>query len=134
MWILDNPSLPIIWKMKNNPLEIDWEVKSDVESIFDIKEQITLMPEKSGSTYFAYPAYSWQQTPVPEGYTPFYISHYGRHGSRWISAENRYTDVVNAFENVELTELGKDVKRRLDIIYQNAKGNAGLLSPIGEQQ
>lgn len=134
MWILDNPSLPIIWKMKNNPLEIDWEVKSDVESIFDIKEQITLMPEKSGSTYFAYPAYSWQQTPVPEGYTPFYISHYGRHGSRWISEENRYTDVVNAFENVELTELGKDVKRRLDIIYQNAKGNAGLLSPIGEQQ
>lgn len=28
MWILDNPELPIIMKMENNPLEIDWEVQS----------------------------------------------------------------------------------------------------------
>ncbi len=26
MWILDNPQLPIIMKMVNNPVEIDWEV------------------------------------------------------------------------------------------------------------
>lgn len=120
--------------MKNNPLEINWEVKSDVDNIFDIKEQIVLMPEKSASTYYAYPAYSWQQTPVPAGYQPFYISHYGRHGSRWITEEKRYTEVIEAFQNVELTDLGKDVKRRLDIIYKDAKGNAGMLSPVGEKQ
>lgn len=27
MWILDNPKLPIIMKMLNNPVEINWEVK-----------------------------------------------------------------------------------------------------------
>ena len=26
MWILDNPELPLIWRMKNNPLEIDWTI------------------------------------------------------------------------------------------------------------
>ena len=25
------------------------------------------------------------QTPAPEGYQPFYLSHYGRHGSRYIN-------------------------------------------------
>ena len=134
MWILDNPALPIIWKMKNNPLEINWEVRSNVEEIFDIKEQIALMPEKSGSTYYAYPSYNWQHTPAPKGYVPFYLTHYGRHGSRWITDDKRYTDVIDAFQNVELTELGKDVKRRLEIIYQDAKGNAGLLTPVGERQ
>ncbi len=134
MWILDNPALPIIWKMKNNPLEINWEVRSNVEDIFDVKEQIALMPEKSGSTYYAYPSYNWQHTPAPEGYVPFYLTHYGRHGSRWITDDKRYTDVIDAFQNVELTELGKDVKRRLEVIYQDAKGNAGLLTPVGERQ
>ena len=24
MWILDNPALPLVWRMKDNPLEINW--------------------------------------------------------------------------------------------------------------
>lgn len=27
MWILDNPSLPLVWSMQNNPLEINWRVE-----------------------------------------------------------------------------------------------------------
>ena len=27
MWVLDQPSLPLVWRMKNNPLEQDWEAK-----------------------------------------------------------------------------------------------------------
>lgn len=27
MWIWDNPSLPIIWRMANNPLEVNWQVE-----------------------------------------------------------------------------------------------------------
>ncbi len=26
MWILDNPELPLVWRMQNNPLGINWEV------------------------------------------------------------------------------------------------------------
>ena len=33
--------------------------------------------------------------PVPEGYVPFYISHYGRHGSRYHSSEAHYTAPVS---------------------------------------
>lgn len=28
MWVLDHLHYPLIWRMKNNPLEVDWEVRS----------------------------------------------------------------------------------------------------------
>lgn len=27
MWIWDNPHFPLVWRMLNNPLEIDWQVE-----------------------------------------------------------------------------------------------------------
>lgn len=27
MWILDHPALPLVWRMKDNPLEINWSVE-----------------------------------------------------------------------------------------------------------
>ena len=28
MWILDHPSLPLVWRMKDNPLEINWTAQT----------------------------------------------------------------------------------------------------------
>ena len=33
-------------------------------------------------------------TPSPKGYEPFYMSHYGRHGSRWLTGKTSYTSVA----------------------------------------
>ena len=39
--------------------------------------------EQMGGVYHAYPPVPpTQQVEAPAGYVPFYISHYGRHGSR----------------------------------------------------
>ena len=44
-------------------------------------------PYRNGSTYFAYPGPVQKAlTPAPAGYEPFYISHYGRHGSRYMTS------------------------------------------------
>ena len=40
--------------------------------------------ERLGGVYFAYPVTATKMAAAPEGYEPFYISHYGRHGSRWL--------------------------------------------------
>ena len=40
--------------------------------------------DKAGGVYFMYPFDTPSATPAPKGYEPFYISHYGRHGSRWL--------------------------------------------------
>ena len=46
---------------------------------------------KSGSNYYAYPGPTQQKlTPAPQGYEPYYISHYGRHGSRYLIGKNDY--------------------------------------------
>ena len=92
--------------------------------------------QQMGGVYYAYPA---PKKPVsmkaPEGYTPFYISHYGRHGSRWLPSDSRYTWVNQHFDDdANLTPLGKKVKGWLMLVWENAKGNGGKLTKLGEMQ
>ena len=89
-----------------------------------------------GGVYYAYPA---PKKPVsvkaPEGYIPFYISHYGRHGSRWLPSDSRYIWVNQHFDDESnLTPLGKKVKGWLTQVWENAKGNGGKLTKLGEKQ
>ena len=92
--------------------------------------------QQMGGVYYTYPA---PKKPVsvkaPEGYTPFYISHYGRHGSRWLPSDSRYTWVNQHFDDeTNLTSLGKKVKGWLTQVWENAKGNGGKLTKLGEKQ
>ena len=45
--------------------------------------------ERLGGVYYAYPVTETTLADAPEGYEPFYISHYGRHGSRWLPNDKR---------------------------------------------
>ena len=38
-------------------------------------------------------------TKAPRGYKPFYISHYGRHGSRYHASVSYFTPGIEALEN-----------------------------------
>ena len=60
---------------------------------FTARSQSVLTPEQTGSIYYAYPAPPSTYTPASAGYEPFYISHYGRHGSRWMTAVIRKLSV-----------------------------------------
>ena len=95
--------------------------------------------EKWGGVYYAYPIETDTDKPqlqsAPAGYEPFYISHYGRHGSRWLTNDARYTWVNEHFADTKnLTKLGKDVRKRLEKIWKNAKGNGGQLTALGARQ
>lgn len=91
--------------------------------------------EHFGGVYFAYPEQSHHYTNPPKGFTPFYISHFARHGSRWLPSDSRYEAVCQQFaDTANLTELGRDVRRRLIAIYADAKGRGGDLTAIGALQ
>ena len=91
--------------------------------------------ERMGGVYYAYPVTQTHLETAPEGYEPFYISHYGRHGSRWVTNDKRYVWVNQQFEDQKnLTKLGKDVRKRLEKVWKNAKGNGGKLTPLGGRQ
>ena len=91
--------------------------------------------EKLGGVYYAYPVTETKMMEPPEGYEPFYISHYGRHGSRWLPNDKRYTWVNKQLKDKDrLTKLGKSVRKRMEKIWKNAQGNGGLLTPLGGRQ
>lgn len=94
-----------------------------------------LTPEQTGGVYYAYPVKEAARINVPEGMQVFYISHYGRHGSRWVTGKGRYKYVYRHFsDDSNLTPLGKEIKARLRVILKNAKGRAGDLTELGKQQ
>ena len=54
---------------------------------------------RTGSNYFAYPGPSQLVlTPAPAGYEPFYISHYGRHGSRYMTDNKYYVQAIGKLD------------------------------------
>ena len=91
--------------------------------------------EQLGGVYYAYPVTQSEALPAPAGYEPFYISHYGRHGSRWLPNDERYEWVLACFADTKnLTPLGMSVRRRMQKVWKNARGNGGLLTPLGARQ
>lgn len=101
-------------------------------------QEIADSPDKAAGLYYLYPVSESANTKAPKGYKPFYISHYGRHGSRYLVGEEQYSDPMLIFEAADkagvLTEKGKDVMRRLKVISDDAKGKAGELTAIGVKQ
>jgi len=96
-----------------------------------------LSREQMGGLYYAYhaPVIADGYKAAPAGYHPFYISHYGRHGSRWMTSDGAYEWIIRHFDDVDnLTPLGKDVRKRLQKVWRNAKGNGGGLTPLGAEQ
>ena len=56
-----------------------------------VKDLIRQAPSYASCNYYIYPdSITKPLTPSPEGKKPFYISHYGRHGSRYISSRSGY--------------------------------------------
>ena len=107
-------------------------------STASIKDEVIANPAKAGGVYFAYPGPADTLAIAPEGYEAFYISHYGRHGSRYLISDEDYTRVLRYFQQADsagvLTPLGKDVLDRLERVWFEADGRGGELTPLGARQ
>ncbi len=94
----------------------------------------------SGSNYLDYDHQlsTTPLTPTPKGYEPFYMSHYGRHGSRWLIGEGDYTNPLNTLREAnaegKLTAEGKAVLKKLEDFYPTTVKRLGELTTVGERQ
>lgn len=102
------------------------------------REEIARRPDLAGGTYCSYYGGKAKLTPAPEGYEPFYISHYGRHGSRYMTSNNAYHVLIPLFEKAEkegvLTRFGVQTLAKLRRAYANATGKSGELTALGGRQ
>lgn len=101
------------------------------------------MPDayQAGSQYYAYPVPEYGipvLTDAPEGYQPFHMEHYGRHGSRWRMSMKDYEEAVEILEkaqrNGKLTPRGEEVLEEIRVIAHDAQGRLGELTPLGHRQ
>ena len=103
-----------------------------------MRKDIVANPNLAGGIYTAYMVTEHSVAKAPRGYKPFYISHYGRHGSRYQTAQEKYvTPLVvldQAHKDGKLTALGVDLLRRVRIICEDADMRAGDLSERGEHE
>ena len=77
-------------------------------------------------------------TPAPKGYEAVYISHYGRHGSRYAYTESAYTVFFNLLSEGRrqdnLTPYGEALLERVQPFWDNVRYRVGDLTPIGWEQ
>ena len=94
--------------------------------------------KKFAGSVYAYEAPTEPLTAVPKGFKPVYLTHFGRHGSRFLDNASNYDRPYNILKEADdagaLTAFGKDVLRRLEIIRAEADQRAGDLTQKGMQQ
>ena len=113
-----------------------WSVTIHAQNAFDL---ICENRNFSASNYCIYPdSISYHMTPPPAGKRPFYISHYGRHGSQYLSNRKAYDIpyqmLCKADSMDELTPIGRDALRELHDIIEDSEGRWGDLTDIGQKQ
>ena len=94
---------------------------------------------RTGANYFAYPGPAQKAlTPAPAGYELIYISHHGRHGSRYMEDNIYYTYVIGKLDTLAqlgiLTPMGTEVLDKLKKGYANAWKRDGELTALGGHQ
>lgn len=96
-------------------------------------------PKMSANNYQAYPEHNLPAlTPAPAGYVPFYMNHYGRHGSRWLIDPKQYAICVNSLQAGDeagvLSARGKQALAIFKEIQQASTKRLGELSDVGAEQ
>ena len=103
------------------------------------QQQLAANHNRSASNHYAYPTEALgKPSQAPAGYEPFFINHYGRHGSRWLTKQSSYDNPVATFEQLQqlgvLNKQGEVLLEQLRKIAFEARGRAGDLSDVGAEQ
>ena len=99
---------------------------------------IKKQPAYAACNYNTYPDSLYTLTPAPKGKHPFYISHYGRHGSRYINNPRGYNIphamMLQAEAVDELTPTGEKVLKEMKTIIKDSEERWGDLAEYGRLQ
>ena len=103
----------------------------------DFASLIRENPDRAAGVHHSYEYRPGAETAVPRGYKPFYVSHYGRHGSRRATGSS----ARRAFEYMDsarvagiLTPQGEELYAMVAAIYADHVGMAGELTPRGGRE
>jgi len=98
--------------------------------------------DRSASNHYGYPYGIDVELPAltaaPAGYEPFYIDHYGRHGSRWLTNGKTYyrpvQELTKAKSAGQLNLQGERLLKVLTLVNEASQQRAGDLTDVGAEQ
>lgn len=102
------------------------------------REELLRTPEKAGGVYY-WEDFSDRKAPeAPDGYVPFYINGFFRHGARHVDDNVTYPRIYGVLEKAaaqdNLTGLGKAIYERLEPFRKNLEYREGDLTQKGWRQ
>lgn len=110
--------------------------QAQAQTVIDLIRQ---KPSYASCNYDVYPdSITTKLTPAPAGKKPFYISHYGRHGSRYINNRSGYDTpylmMLHADSVGDLTPTGKRVLQEIRLVIDDTEDRWGDLTGYGREQ
>ena len=101
-------------------------------------EQLKADPRKAYGTDYPYSFNTRPLTKTPNGYEPFYISHYGRHGSRYYWTDRLYIELDSllsyAHRKNNLTPAGEAFYEKFMAAKEELQTGVSELSDLGWEQ
>ena len=90
----------------------------------------------ASGVYHPYHTVDLADSPAPKGFKPFYISHFGRHGSRYHAHPETYTPLYDGYGKTAdiLTETGRKIIEGALQIADAHKDMWGELTPLGARE
>ena len=103
------------------------------------QELIKADPTRSANVHHNYEVPTEiKDTPAPKGYEAFYISHYGRHGSRYHWGQVLIDQAIHTLDTLSteglLSAEGEKVHNTITKINEYHKGQVGILTQVGSKQ
>lgn len=103
------------------------------------RDEIIQNPALAAGKYYAYEApVSDRVSKSPAGYEPFYISAFARHGSRYLTDEEKYAEPVSVLRKADregyLTADGKKALQVMERLWKEAENRYGELTAKGAAQ
>ena len=101
-------------------------------------DQLKADPRKAYGTDYPYQFNNEVMTKAPKGYKPFYISHYGRHGSRYSWNGMLYNELATLLQTASeknlLTAAGKSFCEKFMAAKEELQTGVSELSQLGWEQ
>ena len=95
-------------------------------------------PDRAANNMHSYEFNPIEDTKAPKGFKPFYISHYGRHGSRYEQNSTFSRNALAGFAQLDslglLTVAGKALYADVTAVTEAHKGMEGSLTPRGGRE
>lgn len=101
-------------------------------------DQLKADPRKAYGTDYPYSFETTKVTKAPKGYKPFYVSHYGRHGSRYYWNAQLYSEMERLLtaqhEKKNLTAEGEAFYQKFMVAKDELANGVSELSDLGWEQ